>query len=86
MRHGENALEVINWVKAKIRQLEPGLPEGVRIVPIYDRSDLIRRSIANLRSTLMEVIITLVLRWRPAKRPGPTLTATRPTVNRSCLK
>src|SRR5215469_14994171 len=61
MRHGENALEVIDRVKAKIRQLEPGLPEGVRIVPIYDRSDLIRRSIANLRSTLVEVIAVVVL-------------------------
>src|SRR5215469_1864863 len=61
MRHGENALEVINRVKAKMRQLEPGLPEGVRIVPIYDRSDLIRRSIANLRSTLVQVIVIVVL-------------------------
>ena len=61
MRHGENALEVINRVKAKIRQLEAGLPEGVRIVPIYDRSDLIRRSIQNLRSTLVEVIVIVVV-------------------------
>jgi len=61
MRHGENALEVINRVKAKIRQLEPGLPDGVRIVPIYDRSDLIRRSIANLRSTIVQIIIIVAL-------------------------
>jgi Cu(I)/Ag(I) efflux system membrane protein CusA/SilA len=61
MRQGENALEVINRVKAKIRQLERGFPEGVRIVPIYDRSDLIRRSIANLRSTLVEIIVVVVL-------------------------
>jgi len=61
MRQGENALDVINRVKAKIRQLQTGLPEGVRIVPIYDRSDLIRRSIANLRSTLVGVIIIVVL-------------------------
>jgi copper/silver efflux system protein len=61
MRHGANALEVIGRVKAKIKQVERGLPEGVRIVPIYDRSDLIRRSIANLKSTLVEVIITVVL-------------------------
>src|SRR5215471_4501042 len=61
MRHGENALEVIDRVKAKIRQLEAGLPEGVRIVPIYDRSDLIRRSIQNLRSTLVEVIVIVVV-------------------------
>ncbi len=41
MRQGENALDVIERVKAKIRQIEPGLPAGVKIVPIYDRSDLI---------------------------------------------
>src|SRR5215467_9051656 len=61
MRHGANALEVIGRVKAKIKQIERGLPEGVRIVPVYDRSDLIRRSIANLRSTLVEVIIVVVV-------------------------
>jgi Cu(I)/Ag(I) efflux system membrane protein CusA/SilA len=61
MRQGENALDVINRVKTKIRQIEPGLPEGVKIVPIYDRSELINRSIANLKSTLAEVIITVVL-------------------------
>jgi Cu(I)/Ag(I) efflux system membrane protein CusA/SilA len=61
MRHGENALAVIGRVKAKLRQIEPGLPAGVRVIPVYDRSDLIRRSIANLRSTLVEVIITVVL-------------------------
>ena len=37
MRKGENALDVIDRVKAKIREIEPGLPEGVKIVPIYDR-------------------------------------------------
>src|SRR5215475_2301107 len=61
MRSGENALQVINRVKAKIRQLEGSLPEGVRIVPIYDRSDLILRSISNLRSTLVEIIVVVVL-------------------------
>jgi Cu(I)/Ag(I) efflux system membrane protein CusA/SilA len=61
MRQGENALDVIDRVKAKIRQIEPGLPKGVRIVPIYDRSDLIRRSIDNLKSTLLEIILTVVL-------------------------
>src|SRR5215469_13539573 len=61
MRQGENALAVISRVKAKIRELEPGLPDGVRVVPIYDRSDLIRRSIANLRSTLVEIIVIVAL-------------------------
>jgi copper/silver efflux system protein len=61
MRQGENALEVISRVKAKIREIEPGLPAGVKIVPVYDRSDLIRRSIGTLKSTLVEVILTVVL-------------------------
>jgi Cu(I)/Ag(I) efflux system membrane protein CusA/SilA len=61
MRHGQNALTVIDRVKAKLKQIEPGLPEGVRIVPIYDRSDLIKRAIGTLRSTLIEVIITVSL-------------------------
>ena len=61
MRQGQNALTVIDRVKAKIREIEPGLPEGVKIVPIYDRSDLIRRAIGTLKSTLIEVIITVSL-------------------------
>ena len=63
MRQGENALQVIDRVKAKIKELEPGLPEGVRIVTAYDRSDLILRSIDNLKSTLIEemAIVALVI-------------------------
>jgi len=61
MRQGENALDVIARVKAKIKEIEPGLPQGVKVVPIYDRSDLILRSIANLRSTLVEVLLTVSL-------------------------
>jgi Cu(I)/Ag(I) efflux system membrane protein CusA/SilA len=61
MRHGQNALTVIDRVKAKLKQIEPGLPEGVKIVPVYDRSDLIKRAIGTLRSTLIEVIITVSL-------------------------
>ena len=49
MRHGENALTVIDRVKRSIREIEPGLPTGVRIVPTYDRSELIHQSIATLR-------------------------------------
>jgi copper/silver efflux system protein len=59
MRQGQNALDVIERVKAKIRQIEPGLPMGVKVVPIYDRSQLIHRSIDNLNSTLVEVILTV---------------------------
>jgi copper/silver efflux system protein len=61
MRHGQNALEVIQRVKAKIKEIEPGLPPGVKIVPIYDRSDLILRSIDNLKTTVIEVLITVAL-------------------------
>jgi Cu(I)/Ag(I) efflux system membrane protein CusA/SilA len=61
MRHGQNALDVIERIKAKMREIEPGLPSGVKIVPIYDRSDLILRSIDNLKSTIIEVILTVVL-------------------------
>jgi copper/silver efflux system protein len=59
MRQGQNALDVITRVKAKIREIEPGLPSGVKVIPIYDRSDLILRSIDNLKSTLLEVILTV---------------------------
>ena len=61
MRNAENALDVIRQVKARIKEIEPGLPEGVKIVPIYDRSELIERSVANLRTTLIEVIVTVAL-------------------------
>ena len=61
MRQGENALEVIDRVKRRITEIEPGLPKGMSIVPIYDRSDLIRRAISNVNGTLVEVILTVVL-------------------------
>ena len=61
MRQGENALDVIGRVKEKIRQIEPGLPEGVKLVPVYDRSELIRHSISTLKSTVVEVIVTVSL-------------------------
>ncbi len=61
MRQGENALQVIDRVKAKLREIGPGLPAGVQVVPIYDRSDLIRRSISNLKSTLIEVLFIVAL-------------------------
>jgi Cu(I)/Ag(I) efflux system membrane protein CusA/SilA len=61
MRSGENALDVINRVKAKITEVEPGLPDGVKIVPIYDRSELIHHTIDNSEETIFEVAITVVL-------------------------
>ena len=61
MRNGENALEVINRVKAKIKEIEPGFPAGVKIVPVYDRSELIYNSIGTLKATIIQVVITVVL-------------------------
>jgi len=61
MRQGENALDVIDRVKAKLKEIEPGLPAGVKVVPVYDRSQLIHRSIDNLKTTLLEVIGTVAL-------------------------
>src|SRR5438105_6120978 len=46
MRYGENALNVIDGIKKKIEEIKSSLPDGVRIVPTYDRSDLIKRAIA----------------------------------------
>jgi Cu(I)/Ag(I) efflux system membrane protein CusA/SilA len=61
MRQGSNALDVIQRVKARLKDIQPGMPKGVRVVPIYDRSDLIHRSISNARNTLIEVILTVVI-------------------------
>jgi copper/silver efflux system protein len=61
MRHGENALDVIGRVKAKLKEIEPGLPTGVKVVPVYDRSELIQRSVDNLKRVLLEVIVTVVV-------------------------
>ncbi|HEU5220385.1 MAG TPA: CusA/CzcA family heavy metal efflux RND transporter, partial [Gemmatimonadales bacterium] len=62
MRFGQNALETIGRVKAKVAEIQRGLPDGVVLRPMYDRSDLIHRAIANLRGKLLEesVIVALV--------------------------
>ncbi|MEN1925091.1 efflux RND transporter permease subunit [Luteimonas qiangzhengi] len=61
-RYGENARAVIQGVKEKLAQLASGLPEGVSIQAVYDRSDLIERAISTLRTTLLEesLIVALV--------------------------
>ena len=63
MRFGENALRVIDRVKARLAEVQGSLPPGVRIVPTYDRSGLINDSIATLRTTLIEeaVIVSIVI-------------------------
>jgi Cu(I)/Ag(I) efflux system membrane protein CusA/SilA len=54
LRSGKNALETIRAVKARLEQLKPGLPAGVDIVPVYDRSALIERAVDHLKGKLAE--------------------------------
>jgi Cu(I)/Ag(I) efflux system membrane protein CusA/SilA len=61
MRYGENALTVIDGIKKKLKEIEPSLPPGVKIVPTYDRSELIHASIATLREKLIEESIVVAL-------------------------
>ena len=63
MRYGENALRVIDAVKERLAELAGGLPEGVEVVPTYDRSELIRGAVSTLRTTLIEelLIVSLVI-------------------------
>src|ERR1017187_6846113 len=61
MRQGENALQVIERVKQKLKDIEGGLPAGVKVVTAYDRSDLILRSIDNLKHTLIEELIMVAM-------------------------
>jgi Cu(I)/Ag(I) efflux system membrane protein CusA/SilA len=61
MRSGENALEVVDRVKARLKEIEATLPPGVKVVPIYDRSQLIHRTIGSVEETILEVVITVVL-------------------------
>jgi Cu(I)/Ag(I) efflux system membrane protein CusA/SilA len=63
MRQGENALNVIDRVKAKLDELKPSLPEGVEVVTTYDRSDLIGRAISTVTDKLIEemIIVSLII-------------------------
>ena len=79
MRQGENALDVIARVKAKLAELEPTLPPGVKVVTAYDRSELILRAIDNLEGTLIEEllivsIIILVFLWHIPSAVIPIVT------------
>jgi Cu(I)/Ag(I) efflux system membrane protein CusA/SilA len=60
-RSGANALTVIDNVKDRLEEIAPSLPEGTEIVPVYDRSELIHRAIATLRSTLFEESLVVAL-------------------------
>jgi Cu(I)/Ag(I) efflux system membrane protein CusA/SilA len=79
MRHGENALNVIKRVKAKIEEIQPGMPAGVEVVPTYDRADLITRALGTLRHELViEMIIValviLLFLWHVPSATVPILT------------
>lgn len=79
MRQGQNALQVIDRVKEKVKSIAPGMPEGLKVVPVYDRSLLIRQAIDTLKSTLFEVIATVMLvififLWHPQSAIIPAVT------------
>jgi Cu(I)/Ag(I) efflux system membrane protein CusA/SilA len=61
MRFGENALETIRNVKAKLAELAENLPPGVEIVPVYDRAPLIERAVDNLREKLLQQALIVAL-------------------------
>jgi Cu(I)/Ag(I) efflux system membrane protein CusA/SilA len=61
MRFGENALGVIDRVKAKLAEMQPAFPPGVRVVTTYDRSDLIRESVQTLSDSLVQVMAIVCL-------------------------
>ncbi len=63
VRFGQNVLQVIDRIKAKLEEVKPSLPEGVEIVTTYDRSDLINRSIQTLTRTILEesIIVSIIV-------------------------
>ncbi|XDD55041.1 efflux RND transporter permease subunit [Leptospira sp. WS4.C2] len=79
MRHGENALRVIEDVKLKMESIQSSLPEGVKIIPVYDRSILISKTIRLLKEKLLEEmivvsIIILIFLWHIPSAIVPILT------------
>jgi len=79
MRQGENALQVIERVKQKLKDIEGGLPPGVKVVSAYDRSELILRSIENLKHTLTEeliivAIVIMIFLWHIPSATIPIIT------------
>jgi copper/silver efflux system protein len=61
MRYGENALTVIDGIKKKLKEIEPSIPEGVHVVPVYDRSELIHHAIDTLQEKLIEESLVVAL-------------------------
>jgi CzcA family heavy metal efflux pump len=73
MRYGENAAEVIEGVKAKMKEVAKGLPEGVKFDIVYDRGELIQESVDSITTTIIEemivvslVVIVFLFHWRSA--------------------
>jgi Cu/Ag efflux pump CusA len=73
MRYGENADQVIKGLKTKMKDVEKGLPEGVKFHTAYDRSELIEAAVKNIKEKLMEeitivclIVILFLLHWRSA--------------------
>ncbi len=73
MRYGENAAEVIENVKAKMKEVSKGLPAGVKFDIVYDRGELIKESVDSIKTTLIEemivvslVVIVFLFHWRSA--------------------
>ncbi len=61
MRYKENALNVINRVKEKLKEIEPTLPEGMKIVTTYDRSELIQSAVGTVKETLVQELVIICL-------------------------
>ncbi|HEY6911077.1 MAG TPA: efflux RND transporter permease subunit, partial [Myxococcales bacterium] len=79
MRYGENALHVIDRVKAKLAELKPSLPAGVEVMTTYDRSELIDRAIGTVKDKLIEEmiivsIVILVFLWHVPSAIVPIVT------------
>ncbi len=73
MRYGENAAEVIERVKVKMEEVSKGLPKGVKFDIVYDRGELIKESIASIKTTLIEemivvslIVLIFLFHWRSA--------------------
>lgn len=61
MRYGENALNVIDRVKKKLEEVQPSLPPGVKVIPVYDRSGLIKESVETLSTNLLQILGVVIL-------------------------
>lgn len=73
MRYGENAAEVIDRVKAKMKEVSKGLPQGVKFDIVYDRGELIKESVDSIKNTLIEemivvslIVLVFLFHWRSA--------------------